>query len=114
MSPELDRRRFLLLTAGATFGVGLLGCSDDDGNTPDGGVAAGATAASALAAPGSAGLMDEATYQARIDAFLAHATSVDHSSNPVGTAAHLIRAAREPDYEWNVGGVSVESFADVF
>ena len=58
--------------------------------------------------------MDEAAYQARVDAFLAHATSVDHSSNPVGIAAHLIRAEREAAYEWDVDGVTVASLADVF
>src|SRR5690606_28541833 len=61
-----------------------------------------------------AGLVDEAYYQSRIDAFLAHATAVDHSSNPVGIAAHLVRAAREPDYQWDVAAVTVDSLADVF
>ena len=58
--------------------------------------------------------MDEATYQARVDEFLAFATSVDHSSNPSGINAHLGRAHRGPDYVWNIDDVTVESLGAVF
>ena len=136
LSPyALNRRRFLIVGAGATAAV-VAGCSDSDSgdstdgatpettvavSVPDAGVADTTVAAeplspadAALLAPGSPGLMDEATYQARVDEFLAFATSVDHSSNPTGINAHLGRAHREPDYVWNIDGVTVESLGAVF
>jgi hypothetical protein len=58
--------------------------------------------------------MDEAVYQARADDYLAFATSVDHSSNPAGINAHLGRAHRDPGYEWNIEGVTVDSLGEVF
>lgn len=119
---RLDRRRFLLASSGAVLAATVVGCSSDaatDGSgatdPPGTSTAAGAaTAATALAAPGTAGLMDEATYQQRIDRYLAYATSVDHADNPVGVAAHLLRARREPDYRWDVAGVTTESLAERF
>ena len=138
----LDRRRFLLAGAGATAAAIVAGCSSDDSssstgtdaprdNTPDNTSTEPSTAdtvptdttaptvplsaaAAALAAPGSPGLMDEATYQARVDEFLEFATSVDHSSNPSGINAHLGRAHRDPDYTWNIEGVTIESLGAVF
>ena len=133
----LNRRRFLIAGAGATAAV-VAGCSSSDGDSGDAAVDAADTsttetstadtvaadttvpaeplsaAAAALLAPGSPGLMDEATYQARVDEFLAFATSVDHSSNPSGINAHLGRAHREPDYVWNIEDVTVDSLAAVF
>ncbi len=133
----LNRRRFLIAGAGATAAV-VAGCSSSDGESgdattdpadtpttqtpaddtvaPDTTVAAEplSAAAAALLAPGSPGLMDEATYQARVDEFLAFATTVDHSSNPSGINAHLGRAHRDPDYVWNIEDVTVESLGAVF
>jgi hypothetical protein len=74
--------------------------------------AGGTTAAAALAAPGSAGLVSEAYFTQRIDDYLAFATASPSSSNIVGVAAHLIRAAREPGYTWDIGSVGVGSFPD--
>ncbi len=134
-SYAINRRRFLIAGAGATAAV-VAGCSSSDGESGDAAtetpeatgtttadtVAADTTVAAeplspadaALLAPGSPGLMDEATYQARVDEFLAFATSVDHSSNPSGINAHLGRAHREPDYVWNIDDVTVESLGAVF
>ncbi|HYN31625.1 MAG TPA: hypothetical protein VES40_03295 [Ilumatobacteraceae bacterium] len=130
----INRRRFLIAGAGATAAV-VAGCSNGDGQpttdptdtattetTMADSVPADTTiaaqplsaAAAALLAPGSPGLMDEATYQARVDEFLAFATTVDHSSNPSGINAHLGLAHRDPDYEWNIDGVTLESLAAVF
>jgi hypothetical protein len=72
------------------------------------------TAATVLAAPGSPGLMDEAIYQQRADAYLRFATAAPHVGSPVGVAAHLARASREPDYAWAIDDVTVASFADTF
>jgi hypothetical protein len=74
--------------------------------------AGGTTTAAALAAPGSAGLVSEAYFTQRIDDYLAFATASPSSSNIVGVAAHLIRAAREPGYTWDIGSVGVGSFPD--
>jgi len=121
--PALDRRRFLLASSGAVLAATVIGCSSDSGSesgdgaaggSPGSAVTAAATAASVLAAPGTTGLMDEAVYQQRIDQYLAVATSVDHAQNPVGIAAHLVRARREPEYRWNVEDVTVESLGARF
>ena len=138
----MDRRRFLIAGAAATAAV-VAGCSSSDSGNgasesasasePDGNDASESTtatgstpadtsvpaeplspAAAALLAPGSPGLMDEATYQARVDDYLAFATSVEHSSNPSGINAHLGRAHRDPDYGWDIDAVTVESLGAVF
>ena len=134
----LDRRRLLLAGAGATAAV-LAGCSGDDssGSSTDGPGTTPATpsntaptdtipddstaptvplsaAAAALAAPGSAGLIEEAVYQQRVDDYLAFATTAEHSSNPAGINAYLGRARRDPDFTWPIENVTVESLAAVF
>ncbi len=139
----LSRRRFLVAGAAATAAVAA-GCSSNgsessadqtglptDASTPESSpvdptvpteTSDGTTvpaeplspAAAALLAPGSPGLMDEATYQARVDDYLAFATSVDHSSNPSGINAHLGRAHRDPDYVWDIDAVTIESLGAVF
>jgi hypothetical protein len=133
-----DRRRFLIAGAGATAAV-VAGCSSsDDGDGAASTEPPGATdpaspdatadavtattepaaplsaAAAALLAPGSPGLVDEATYQTRVDDYLAFATSVDHVSNPPGINAHLGRAHRDPDYTWDIDAVTVDSLSAVF
>jgi len=137
----LDRRRFLLAGTGAAAAV-IAGCSSDgDGagsaaTTGETGTTAPAStepvdvattladtttttaplsaAATALLAPGSPGLIDEATYQQRVDTYLAFATTEDHTSSPPGINAHLGRAHRDPDHTWNIDDVTVESLQAVF
>jgi hypothetical protein len=136
----IGRRRFLIAGAGATAAV-LAGCSSDDSSgtpatdgpasttdpaTPPTSTAdtvpvdtaepevALAAAAAALVAPGSAGLIDEDVWQARIDDYLAFATSAEHSSNPAGINAYLGRARRDPDFTWPIENVTVESLQAVF
>jgi hypothetical protein len=134
----LDRRRFLIAGAGATAAV-LAGCSSDESSdspsatgapeatSPTGNSTATSaptdttapdvtlsTAAAAIVAPGSPGLIDEATWQARIDEYLEFATSVDHSSNPSGINAYLGRAHRDPDFVWPIETITVESLGAVF
>ena len=70
------------------------------------------TADTVLAQPGSPGLMDETVYQQRATAYLQFATQQPHVGSPVGVAAHLARATREPDYTWAIDDITVESFAD--
>jgi hypothetical protein len=114
----MDRRRFLLTSSGALLGVGLAAsaCSNDSDSkeaatttsTPDGG------AAPELAAPGSAGLIDEDAFQQRIDEYLIHATAGDSAGGTVGVAANLIRAQRDPSYTWDASAVTEATFADQF
>lgn len=71
-------------------------------------------AASALVAPGSPGLVDEATYQERSDAYLRFATDAGDLGGPTQVAAQLARAHRDPNYTWAVDDVTVETFAASF
>ena len=67
------------------------------------------TADNVLAAPGTPGLIDEATYQERATTYLNFSTETPNVSSPVGVAAQLARATREPDYSWPIDDVTVES-----
>ncbi len=110
----MDRRTFLLTSSGALVGLGLAACTGDAGpgesspTTVDHGAGGGVLAA------GAAGLIDEDAFQARIDAYLAHATAGGDVGGPVGIAAHLVRARRDPDYTWDAGTVTEATFADHF
>lgn len=113
----MDRRRFLLTSSGALLGVGLAACTNASGSgskkaTPTTSALGGATVG--LAAPGSAGLIDENAFQKRIDEYLVHATADGSAGGPVGVAANLIRAQRDPSYTWDSKAVTVETFADQF
>jgi hypothetical protein len=131
---SLDRRRFLIAGAAATAAV-VAGCSSGDSGTtgagstppdnsttetsmadtvPTDSTAPAPSAATALLGPGSPGLMDEATYQTRVDEYLAFATGVEDPTNVTSIAVHLTQALRNPDYTWNIGDVTVESLAGVF
>ncbi|MEQ1700833.1 MAG: hypothetical protein ABMA25_12035 [Ilumatobacteraceae bacterium] len=132
MTTSFGRRQFLKASTGA-LAIGVVACSDDSGGTADTTAAPGSSAApdttaaaetttaapveipaaTVLAAPGSPGLMDEAIYQQRATAYLEFATAAPHVGSPVGVAAHLARATREPDYTWAIEDITVESFADV-
>ncbi len=135
MTNSFGRRRFLASTG--ALAVGVVACSDGGGGSADTTVAPrttavpdntstseavttttteviALTAATVLAAPGSPGLMDEAIYQQRATAYLQFATQQPHVDSPVGVAAHLARAAREPDYTWAIDDITVESFAPTF
>lgn len=117
----MDRRRFLLTSSGALLGIGLAACSNDSGSgsgskdtttTTAGG--AGGGSIPGLAVPGSAGLIDEDAFQERIDEYLVHATAGDSTGGPVGVAANLIRAQRDPSYTWDSSAVTEATFADQF
>lgn len=136
MTTSFGRRRFLKVSTGA-LAIGVVACSDDSGGSADtaadttGGSDSTAapdttaaaettttpveiTAATVLAAPGSPGLMDEAIYQQRATTYLEFATANPHVGSPVGVAAHLARATREPDYAWAIEDITVDSFANTF
>lgn len=103
----------------------LAGCSGDDGGEPSsaggsqppGGTGStvgggGGATDSMLAAPGSAGLVDEATWQARIDEYLAGAAADPDPSNASGIVAALIAAHRDPTYTWDPTTVTVAALQD--
>lgn len=115
----MDRRRFL--TAASATGAGVIGArwltactSADDASTsipegidptvPDG----------VLAAPGSAGLMDEAAFSARTLEYLAFATEELDPSSITNVGAHLALAHRDDTFEWDSTEVTVDSLADTF
>ena len=120
---SLDRRSFLL---GATSLVAVGACSESSGDaappTSTTTEAAGATTVApttsvaspqsvGLAPPGSAGLVDEAYFQARVEEYLQFAGATLRSSSASGVAVQLARARRDPDYEWDISAVTVDGFA---
>src|SRR5690606_4451538 len=64
--------------------------------------------------PGSVGLIDEAAFQGRVDEYLAFATDQLRADNPTSIAAHLIRARRDPSFQWDPSQVTVEGLAPVW
>lgn len=113
---QIDRRRFLAGSIGFAGAVALGACNDDGGSANGGSttsVPPGTPAGSGeLAAPGSPGLIDEATWQARIDAYLAGAASDVDPSSLTGIVAALVAAHRDPDYSWDAGAVTVDALQD--
>jgi len=108
---HIDRRRFLAGSLGLAGAAVLAGCtSDGEGSktsTP-------AEASTVLGAPGAAGFIDEAAYQARIEEFLAGAVAELDPSNPVSIGAHLVAAHRDPDFTWDAEAVTVDTMAPVW
>jgi hypothetical protein len=112
----IDRRRFLLGSTAAATAFALWGCSSDGDS---GGSKATTTTAAGVgggggAAPGSPGLMPEDVFDQRAAAFLAFATAELGADNPTNVAAHLARARREDDFEWDPSAVTMEAMADRF
>lgn len=56
--------------------------------------------------------MDEATYQKRVDEYLAFATAELHVDSPSGIAVQLIAAHRNPSYSWSIGEATVAALAE--
>jgi hypothetical protein len=112
----IDRRQFLAGSMGLLGAVALGACTADDTDGEESSMTDGApaTAGTALAAPGTAGLMDEATYQRRVDEYLAFATSEVHLDNPTGIAVQLIAAHRDPTFAWPIEQATVDGLSDVW
>ncbi len=111
---NIDRRRFLGASIGAT-GAGLLAACSDDGPTARPSTTTDASGPSpALEAPGSTGLVGEDAWQARVDDYLRVVTAETDPESQANVAAHLIRSAREPGYVWDASSVTVESFQAVW
>lgn len=113
----MDRRRFLVGGMGLVGAVALGACSSGDGSA-DGGSTTTAPpgtpvdAAGVLPAPGSPGLVDEATWQARIDDYLRGAASDVDPSSLTGIVAALVAAHRDADYSWDPNTVTVAALQD--
>lgn len=113
----INRRHFLAGSIGLAGAVVLGACSDDDptaGEPPSTSDGAPATPEGALARPGTAGLMDEAVYQQRVDEYLAFATSELHLDDPTGIAVQLIASHRDPAHEWPIDQATVAGLAEVW
>jgi hypothetical protein len=113
----VGRRQFLGGLAGIAGAMWLVGCTD--GESSDGAVkgkdvsnAEPVTAATALAAPGSAGLVDEDAYQARVDEYLKGATAELDPSELSSIVASLIAAHRDPGFAWDPSAVTVDSLQE--
>ena len=115
----INRRHFLAGSIGVAGVVALGACTDDAQRTgkakpasASDGIAA--TPAEALAAPGTPGLMDEATYQQRVDEYLAFATAELHLDNPTGIAVQLIASRHDSGYTWPIDQATADGLAEVW
>ncbi len=111
----MDRRSFVLSAIGLS-GTGLLAACSDDVDPTSGSAAttpssAPMTRGSFVPPPGAPGLVNEARWQARVDEYLATVTQQSDLSRFGDVAAQLVRAHRDPDYVWDVDGVTAEGFA---
>jgi hypothetical protein len=129
-SPAVGRRQFLtgslgtagLVGTGALSASALLNACSSDAKVPAAAPATSAVpaggpptdVASALAAPGSPGLIDEATFQRRVTEYLRFATEKLDVQSPTGVVAQLVRARREPDYTWDTSAATVASLQEVW
>ena len=106
-------RRSLLGAATAAAGAGMLAaCAPPNagpGTPPPGCVLPTIGAPGALVAPGSLGLIDEATWQARSADYLSFATGSLSASSPTSIALHLTASLRNPAFAWDPATVTVES-----
>lgn len=114
---QMGRRRFVVGTIGLAGAAMLVGCSDDaeDGGGDGGGTsttdpsAPAGDPAAVLTEPGSAGLVDEEVWQARIDEYLSGAAADPDPSNLSAIVAALIAAHRDPDYRWDPTTVTYDA-----
>jgi hypothetical protein len=110
---QFGRREFLAGSISLAGAVVLIGCTSSEGSSGDGDES-GAAADAGLLAAGTAGLVDEDAYQARIDRYLAAVTGGTDPGNPVSIATHLIAAQRDPDHEWDASAVTVDALDEVW
>ncbi|MFN8018006.1 MAG: hypothetical protein U0P45_07765 [Acidimicrobiales bacterium] len=113
---HFDRRRFLVGSLGVAGATVLASCTDGS----DGSSASSTTTPkptdpdTALARPGSAGLVDEQAYQARIEEYMAGATKDLSPGDPVSIGAHLVAAHRSPKFTWDPSAVTVDQLQPVW
>jgi hypothetical protein len=111
----IGRRQFLAASLGLAGATVLGACSDDGSEGSGSGGAADAKAGVGPLAAGSAGLVAEDAYSARLDRYLAAATSGEvDATNPVSIATHLIASHRDPDHDWDAASVTVDSLQEAF
>ncbi len=115
---QMNRRRFLAGSLGVAGAAVLAGCSNGSGSTaPAASSATGAGGngpAGVLAGPGTPGLIDEAAYQARINAYLKSATTKLDPSDATSIGAHLLAARRDKAFEWDPAAVTIGSLQPVW
>lgn len=107
-----SRRGFLTATT-AAVGTGILAACAPPTSGP-GGPAPGCAVppigpAGPLVVPGSPGLIDEAAWQSRAAGYLAVATDRLEPTSPTSIALHLVRAGRDPGFDWDPSAVTVDS-----
>ncbi|UDY34737.1 hypothetical protein [Dermatobacter hominis] len=108
----VTRREFL---AGGTAiaGAGVLAAcappATGPGGPPPGCAVPSIGAPGPLIAPGSAGLVDEAAWQARAAEYLQFATGQLGASSPSSIALHQLRASRDAGFTWDPSAVTVDS-----
>ena len=116
----ISRRRFLAGSVGVAGAAILAGCSggkDASGPTTTTGTRKGLGTkplTDSLAPPGSPGLIDEAAYQARINAYLASVTKQLDPSDATSICTHLLAARRDPKFSWDPTSVTIDSLKPVW
>lgn len=114
----MDRRSFLIGTMGLAGAAALAACtnggSDAGDGDGDGGTSTPTDPSDALAAPGTAGLVDEEAYQARVEEYLRQATAQLDPAGPVSIGAFLVAAHRDPDFTWDPSAVTVDTLQPVW
>ena len=98
------RRQFLMSAAAAAAAAGAAGCAAPATGGPGPTPACPAPSIGGptpLPLPGTAGLIDEALFQGRVDEYLTLATQGLEPTNTANVIAHLTRAGREPGFVWD-------------
>ncbi len=98
------RRQFLMSAAAAAAAAGAAGCAAPATGGPGPTPACSAPSIGGptpLPLPGTAGLIDEALFQGRVDEYLTLATQGLEPTNTANVIAHLTRAGRDPGFVWD-------------
>lgn len=107
------RRQFLVASAGAAATAAVAAaCSPAAPTWPEPTCAPPPTGpVTPPVPPGSAGLIDEAAFQARAQDYLRFATQQLSPSSETNIAAHLLRARQDPTFVWDPSQVTYDSLA---
>jgi hypothetical protein len=105
------RRQFLVTGAAGAAAALAASCAAPTGGTapaPSCPAAPTLGGPAPLPAPGTAGLLDEAVFQARVDEYLSLATRGLQPTNATSVVAHLVRSRRDPSFSWDPGLVGTD------
>jgi hypothetical protein len=99
------RRQFLVASAALAAAAGCAPTSSGPDGVPSG-PPPDIGGPAPLPSPGSAGLVDEGWFGARVEEYLRLATATLDASSPESIIAHLVRARRDATFNWNPAAVT--------